>query len=491
MRWAAALALVASAGCRPEPAAKPAPKHAQAPAAPAQHGQAPGATPSRGQVARTPPTQRAAAGAKHVATPTTSATPRAGAKRARAPSSSAVSWTRHRGATELSLHASALVPGRLAQWDARWTDHRRGEPLDTSHLSVTEACAGTPPRPRRLAERGPGRYGWRWTPRTGCKLTLRAFTPEGSVAMTVALSDAPDDPSAGFALSKAAQWQAQVRVAPVGRRLLRAALETEAVVHAAPDAQRPLRAPAAGRVARVDAGPWPRAQLQVRKGQPLLRLVLDARRALEGLPEPWLPQDASRRDRQGLRAVLTAHSPALGRVSKVAVHPGQRLRSGHLLLTVVDETRLTLQVRLPPQELKTMGDKLQLLLLPEHERAVVVPMGAAVADANGDLTVPYRSPRRRWRHGERVPAAVEFGPAQDVVAVPTAAVLAAGAQRYVFVQRAGERFERRVVTLGAWSGDAYPVRAGLVAGEHVVVSGFDRVREALAAARSAPSAPAP
>jgi RND family efflux transporter MFP subunit len=56
-----------------------------------------------------------------------------------------------------------------------------------------------------------------------------------------------------------------------------------------------------------------------------------------------------------------------------------------------------------------------------------------------------------------------------VLSVPTAALLMSGEHRYAFVQRAESRLEPVAVEIGATGGDFTQVRAGLSAGERVVV----------------------
>ena len=60
--------------------------------------------------------------------------------------------------------------------------------------------------------------------------------------------------------------------------------------------------------------------------------------------------------------------------------------------------------------------------------------------------------------------------------VPEAAIVDDAGRPIVFVQREGETFERRAVTVGARSGDLVQVTAGLRPGERVVTKGAYLVR---------------
>jgi membrane fusion protein, heavy metal efflux system len=60
--------------------------------------------------------------------------------------------------------------------------------------------------------------------------------------------------------------------------------------------------------------------------------------------------------------------------------------------------------------------------------------------------------------------------------VPAAAVVDDAGRPIVFVQREGETFERRAVTLGARSGDLIQIMEGVKAGDRVVTKGAYLVR---------------
>jgi multidrug efflux pump subunit AcrA (membrane-fusion protein) len=60
--------------------------------------------------------------------------------------------------------------------------------------------------------------------------------------------------------------------------------------------------------------------------------------------------------------------------------------------------------------------------------------------------------------------------------VPAAAVVDDAGRPIVFVQREGETFERRAVTLGPRTGDLVQVVDGVTAGERVVTKGAYLVR---------------
>ena len=406
-------------------------------------------------------------------------------------------WTEYSGDHELWLRSEALVAGRFATMEARWTDHRLGEPLPAARITVLMTCA--PRGPIRVDNDGTNHdFRWRWRPEHAgpCELLVRAFTAtkssEARIVISVAPASSPSPgqaaatPTIGFGMVKQAQWRAGVRTVRVSRRWLRAASPTTVAVLPSARGDAQLTAPAAGRVGRAESGVWPRQHTQIARDVELLTLALTRPRPLRGLPSHWLPTDQGRHDIDTPIGHLRLRSPVSGGVGRVAVHPGQVVAAGDALLTVFDETTLVLRVAWSPRERAAHSLRPQLLLLPDRETAIAVPMAEMHADTTtpGHLLIPLHNPTRRWRVGERVAAAIEAGPSREAVAVPAAAVLSAGDERYVFVQLGGQRFERRELKLGIWSGDAWAVLDGVRDGDRVVVGGIDAVRQAQSDARA-------
>lgn len=388
-------------------------------------------------------------------------------------------WLQFDGDHEMWLRSSPLKTGEPAEFQALWTNHATGDALPVTRMTVLPSC-GKKRSIRAKETATPGRFRWQFTPEPGCALVVRAFTAAGASSVRVTLAQStPIASRVGFSMSKTTQWETNVRTAPVSERWLRRATRAAVTVEAGQGAETVFTAPAAGRIGRP-IGPWPRAHVQSPAGRELLTLALTVSRTRRGLPSAWLPQNQARRDLDSAVSSLVLHAPHIGTVARVMVHPGQRVTKGAPVLVIVDDRDLALRVSMSPAERLQLGAKPQLLLLPDREAVVAVSMAQMRRDPEqpGHILIPLRSPRRRWRVGERVPAAIEGGKPANRVAVPAAAVLRAGAETYVFVQRAGARFERRVVTLAFWSGDAWAVSSGVIKGERVVVGGIDAVRQA-------------
>jgi cobalt-zinc-cadmium efflux system membrane fusion protein len=89
-----------------------------------------------------------------------------------------------------------------------------------------------------------------------------------------------------------------------------------------------------------------------------------------------------------------------------------------------------------------------------------VPLVATISNSDGFL-----------RPGQFVRIAVPLGPARDVLAVPSAAIVEHDGQAFVFCPLKGDRFERVNVTSGVTIGDWTEILTGLKAGNTVVSRG--------------------
>ena len=94
-----------------------------------------------------------------------------------------------------------------------------------------------------------------------------------------------------------------------------------------------------------------------------------------------------------------------------------------------------------------------------------------------NVVIDITSPRERWDrlgHGYRVEPRIVLWESADVLRVPLSALFRQGDQWAVFVERDG-RAELRAVEIGQGTGLQAEVRAGLAAGDRVVLHPADRV----------------
>lgn len=85
-------------------------------------------------------------------------------------------------------------------------------------------------------------------------------------------------------------------------------------------------------------------------------------------------------------------------------------------------------------------------------------------------------PDSRLRIGMNVKALVYTGVTQGALAVPASALIDETGQPVVFVQKAGETYERRPVEVGARDGEYVEIKRGLAAGERIVSRGAYQLR---------------
>jgi HlyD family secretion protein len=113
----------------------------------------------------------------------------------------------------------------------------------------------------------------------------------------------------------------------------------------------------------------------------------------------------------------------------------------------------------------------------------VEPFGFTKVSALGieeqrvNVVIDITSPRERWErlgHGYRVEPRIVLWESPDVLRVPLSALFRQGDRWAVFVERAG-RAELREVEIGQGNGLHAEARAGLEAGERVVLHPADRV----------------
>jgi multidrug efflux pump subunit AcrA (membrane-fusion protein) len=105
--------------------------------------------------------------------------------------------------------------------------------------------------------------------------------------------------------------------------------------------------------------------------------------------------------------------------------------------------------------------------------ARLVAFGGMVDPVSRTLPIVFEfpNPDARLRVGQFVSARVYTGESQHGVTVPASALVDDAGTPVVYVQRAGERFERRVVRPGLRDGERIAITRGLAEGERVVTRG--------------------
>ncbi len=328
---------------------------------------------------------------------------------------------------------------------------------------------------------------------------------------------------------KEAQWQIPFGVEPAALRPLAPVVRATAVARPAPGSSAVVAAPTSGLLAwtgglpvvgrRVDKGErlatllpagaaehWTRLQADLATaridrdlagkelervkdlaGRELLpgRRLAEARAALERADAEV--QSAERRASaltSGSSQAVAIRAPATGWVVSVGAAHGEAVAAGAPLVTVSPSEAVLLEGRVHergrasltpvaslraergdwdgPRDLLAAGGRLLTERLVYDPATLSAPVSAVV---EGDAGIAP---------GDVVELMIGVGEPTETLAVPIGAVVEIGAQPMIFVQKTGESFTRRRVTLGRSDGAHVAILAGVEPGDMVVtVGGFD------------------
>jgi RND family efflux transporter MFP subunit len=194
-----------------------------------------------------------------------------------------------------------------------------------------------------------------------------------------------------------------------------------------------------------------------------------------------------RRTAEGEAAGVPVRAPIAGVVARVAVAPGGFVEEGDRLFHIVDRRRVWLEARVAEADIGRIRepdgawfqvpglapDPTRVFEVAPRTGARLVAYGAMVDPESRTVPVIFELPLPddRLRVGLSVTARVLTGEVEDTLAVPAGALVNDAGADVVYVQTAGERFERRLVRTGLRDGDFVGIRGGLQAGERVVSRG--------------------
>jgi RND family efflux transporter MFP subunit len=172
---------------------------------------------------------------------------------------------------------------------------------------------------------------------------------------------------------------------------------------------------------------------------------------------------------------LTA--PFSGRVTARMINLGETVTAGRECFRLEDFDPLLARLYFPERELARLqvGQPATLTLdaLPGRQFQARVSLVNPVVDrANGTVkvTLEVHDPARVLRPGNFAKVQLRTGSFSDAVVLPRRAMLSEDGESYVYVAR-GDTVVKRVITVGAISGDTAQIIAGLVAGDSVVTVG--------------------
>ena len=174
---------------------------------------------------------------------------------------------------------------------------------------------------------------------------------------------------------------------------------------------------------------------------------------------------------------MTVRAPFPGRISNLEVEEGQRVAVGTKVLTLLDDSRMKVDVNVLEADL--VG------LAPGADARVRIPAMADTvlsgrifsvnpsidpATGTGRVTVEVSNPRGELMSGLFAYVQLEAGRLSDRIVVPAGAVLSRQGRDLVFVVQNG-RAQWTYVTTGRRSGGLVEIREPLVPGDSVAVEG--------------------
>jgi cobalt-zinc-cadmium efflux system membrane fusion protein len=196
--------------------------------------------------------------------------------------------------------------------------------------------------------------------------------------------------------------------------------------------------------------------------------------------------DEFRRARAGETALaLSLKAPIGGVISTARAIAGEYVEAGTLLFEIVDPAALWIEGDVPELDLGRIGESpaasYRLAAGGSPPRAAglsFLALGPAIDPETRAVRIIYalNEPPPDVRIGAAADLFIETRRVNEAVAVPLSAVVDDNGRPVVFVQLAGESFERRDVALGIRSGGLVELVSGVSAGECVVTKGAYAVR---------------
>ena len=192
-------------------------------------------------------------------------------------------------------------------------------------------------------------------------------------------------------------------------------------------------------------------------------------------------RSAKHHDREA--APFQIRSPLAGIVSAVYVTDGAHVEHAERLLEVVAVDRVYVAAEVPEsQAAKVRRPAGAEIIVPGLERPIragrLVSVGSIVDPESRTIKVIHELDNRgrKLAIGQAVSVRLFGQSSQESPVIPAAALVDDDGRPVIYVQRGGESFERRPVTLGNRQGNRVQIIAGLRAGERVVTRGAYLIR---------------
>ena len=346
---------------------------------------------------------------------------------------------------------------------------------------------------------------------------------------------APEEGAPGISFLKEQQWALDFGTAVVREQSLRESISVPARVEARPGGQADVAAPIDGRLTRVldvttgarvsrgqelarvmppPAAPGDLPQLQRSRTQAASALTLatrdreraqrltaagaapgkrldEARAAEEQAKAQLAAADASLAQFDAARgggagdsgASFVVRAPIDGVVALRDATTGANVSAGAILFRVVDPAQVHVVGQIPEGDAaRARGTTAAEIEVPGHEGRAptgrLASVGRMLDPRSRTLPITFAFDNRSLALpvGQAVTLHLLLDATPNRPVIPASALVDDAGRPIVFVQREGETFERRAVTVSARSGDFVQVTAGVKPGERVVTKGAYLVR---------------
>lgn len=186
----------------------------------------------------------------------------------------------------------------------------------------------------------------------------------------------------------------------------------------------------------------------------------------------------SRNYTQGGQAIT---SPMTGFIKQISVRSGEYVQAGQALAVITKDLSLQLEAEVPVRYASELSLISEANFKSLHKDSIyntrqlngrVVSYGKALGN-NATLLPIYFSLRNDGTliPGEAVEVYLKSRPIENTLVVPETALIEEQGHYYVYVQVAGESFEKREVKIGGRDGRSVQIISGLNDGERVVTKG--------------------
>jgi RND family efflux transporter MFP subunit len=181
--------------------------------------------------------------------------------------------------------------------------------------------------------------------------------------------------------------------------------------------------------------------------------------------------------------LFIVRAPVAGALVERAAAAGANVAAGAVLFRIVDARQVTVQGQVPEADLARarLAERAEIEVAGRAGRVPagrLVSLGRVLDPQTRTVPIAFAFDNRSaaLAVGQTVSLYLLLGEAPARPVVPASAIVDDAGRPVVFVQRAGETFDRRPVTLGPRAGDVVQVIEGLAAGDRVVSRGAHLVR---------------